>query len=103
MRGLLEGGENCLKYLKGGGAETRGGETNILKKWSKLGQGVGAFKRGGGDWNLLMSCDLLLSLMLGYQATTINESVIYHFLFVTVAAASVNEHMINHIIFGRLL
>ena len=96
MRGLLEGGENCLKYLKGGGAETRGGETNILKKWSKLGQ-------GGGDWNLLMSCDLLLSLMLGYQATTINESVIYHFLFVTVAAASVNEHMINHIIFGRLL
>ena len=53
LRGLLEGGENCLKYLKGGGAETRGGETNILKKWSKLGQGVGAFKRGGGTGTFL--------------------------------------------------
>ena len=99
---MLEGGEKCLKYLKGGGAETRGGETKILKRWSKLGQGVGTFKRVG-DWKPLTSYDLLLSLMLAYQATTINESVIYHFLFVTVATANVNELMINHIIFGRLL
>ena len=42
-------GINCLKYLKGGGKEKRGGDTKILKKGGKLGQGVGALKRRG--WN----------------------------------------------------
>ena len=37
--GLREGGGN---YIKGGGTEKRGEETN-----GKLGQGVGALKRGG--------------------------------------------------------
>ena len=32
--------------LKGGGAEKRGGETNILKRGGKLGQRVGALKGG---------------------------------------------------------
>ena len=30
--GLHEGGGNCVKYLKGGGIEKRGGETKILKR-----------------------------------------------------------------------
>ena len=32
---------NCLKYLKEGGTEKRGGETKILKMGGKLGEGVG--------------------------------------------------------------
>ena len=38
--------------LKGGGTEIRGGETKILKREGKLGQGVGALKKGEG-WNPL--------------------------------------------------
>ena len=43
---MREGGGNCVKYLKKGG---RGGETKNLKRKErgKLGQGVGALKRGG--------------------------------------------------------
>ena len=44
-RGLHEGGGNCVK---GGGIEKRGGETKNLKRKGKLGQGMGALKRGGG-------------------------------------------------------
>ena len=44
---LHDGGENCLKYLKGGGSEKRGGETEIFKKEDTLGQRVGALKKGG--------------------------------------------------------
>ena len=32
MRDLRESGENCLKYLKGGEAEKRGGDKKILKR-----------------------------------------------------------------------
>ena len=39
---------NCLKYLKRSGIEKRGEETKILKKGAKLGQWVGALKRGAG-------------------------------------------------------
>ena len=35
--GICVGGGNCLKYLKRGGTEKRGGEIKILKK-------------GGGSW-----------------------------------------------------
>ena len=31
-----------------GGTEKSGGETNILKRGDKLGQGMGALKKGGG-------------------------------------------------------
>ena len=42
----MEGGD-CIKHLKkGGGTEKREGETNILKRGNKLGQGLGALKRG---------------------------------------------------------
>ena len=44
-RGCMRVGGICLKYLKGGGTEKRGGETKILKRGGKLGQGVGALKR----------------------------------------------------------
>ena len=51
-RGLREGGGNCLKYFKEGGAEKIGGETEtFIKKEGKLGKGVGALKKGG--WNPL--------------------------------------------------
>ena len=40
---MREGGGNCLKYLKGRrGTEKTGGDTKILKREAKLGQGVGA-------------------------------------------------------------
>ena len=45
-RGLHEGGGTCLEYLKGGGTEKRPGETKILKREDKLGQGMGALKMG---------------------------------------------------------
>ena len=48
--GLREGGGNYLKSLKEVGAEKRGEETKILKNGrGKLGQRVGAFKKGVGD------------------------------------------------------
>ena len=39
---LHEGGGNCLKYFR------KEGRGNIWKRGSKLGQGMGAFKRGAG-------------------------------------------------------
>ena len=42
-------GGNCQNTLKGGGTEKREGGTKILKKGGKLGQGVGALKRGRVD------------------------------------------------------
>ena len=45
---MHEGGEKCLKYLKGGGPEKRGVEIKIFKKGGKLGQEVDALKGGGG-------------------------------------------------------
>ena len=49
---MCEGGGNCLKYLKRGWNRTEGREHKDFKKGAKLGQGVGALKRGGG-WNPL--------------------------------------------------
>ena len=43
---MQEAGGNCLKYLKRGGTEKRGGDTKILKRGGKLGQRVGALKKG---------------------------------------------------------
>ena len=40
--------------LKEGGIEKRGVETKNLKRWCKLGYGVGALKRGG-RWNPFMN------------------------------------------------
>ena len=51
QEGVPRGWGDCLKYLKRGGTEKKGGETKILKKGggSKLGQGVGDLKnRGAG-------------------------------------------------------
>ena len=39
-------GGTVWNTLKGGRTEKRGGETKILKRGDKLGQGVGALKRG---------------------------------------------------------
>ena len=47
-RGLREGGGNCLKYLLGG-------------EGSKLGQGVGAIKRG--VWNPLTNYGMYFSFI----------------------------------------
>ena len=45
---MHEGGGNCLKYLQRGATEKGVGETKILKRVSKLVQGVNALKRGRG-------------------------------------------------------
>ena len=50
---MHEGGEKCLKYLKGGGPEKRGVEIKTFKKGGKLGQEVDALKGGGGGQNPL--------------------------------------------------
>ena len=54
-RGLHEGGGTVWNTLKGGETEKRGGETKILKRSRKLGQGVGTLKREMGAWNPLMN------------------------------------------------
>ena len=49
QEGVVLGWGECLKYfntLKGGGIEKMGGETKILKRGSKPGQGVGVLKTG---------------------------------------------------------
>ena len=48
---LSEGGEKCLKYLKKGWNRKEGRGNKDFKKGGKLGQGVGAVKRG--SWNSL--------------------------------------------------
>ena len=45
---MCEGGWNCLKYLKKGWNRKEGRGNKDFKKGGKLGQGVGALKRGGG-------------------------------------------------------
>ena len=51
---LCEGGGNCLKYLKRGGTERRGGKTKILKKGGgQAGSRGGCLRKGGGLWNPL--------------------------------------------------
>ena len=50
-RGLSEGWGNCLKYLKRGWNRKEGRGNKDFKKRGKLGQEVGALKRGG--WNPL--------------------------------------------------
>ena len=63
---MREGGRNCLKYLKGSGTKEREGETKILKSEDKLGQGVGALKRGG--CNPLMNYDERIDLLITASA-----------------------------------
>ena len=50
-------GGTVSNTLKGGGTGKRGGETKILRRGSKLGQGVGALKGGARTplWNMLSS------------------------------------------------
>ena len=44
---MREGRGNCLKYLKRGWNRKEGRGHKDFKKGGKLGQGVGALKRGG--------------------------------------------------------
>ena len=46
---MCEGGGNCLNTLKGGETKQRGGDTKIIKRRGKLGQGVAALKRWRGE------------------------------------------------------
>ena len=59
-RGLSKAGGNCLKYLKRGGTEKRGGETKILKR-GQAGPRGGCLKKGG--LNLLTNYDLNLCII----------------------------------------
>ena len=69
---MLEGGGNCLKYLKKGRTEKRGGKTKTLKRGEgKLGQGVGALKRGVG-WNPLTNYDTFFSVQPSLDAALQN-------------------------------
>ena len=60
-RGLHEGGRELSKYLKRGWNRKEEGETKILKRGDKLGEGVGALKKrgsGGGAGVLEPSYEL---------------------------------------------
>ena len=46
QEGIAWGWGNCLKYLKRGWKGKEGRENKDFKKEDKLGQGVGALKRG---------------------------------------------------------
>ena len=59
----MRAGGTVLNTFKAGGTEKRGGETKILKREGKLGQGVVALKsgwwrRGGGGWKSLTNYDV---------------------------------------------
>ena len=59
---MREGGGNCLKYLKRGWTRKVGKGNKDFKRGDKLGQGVGALKKGGGGgWNPLTSYDISLT------------------------------------------
>ena len=45
---MCEGGGTVQNTLKGVGTEQRRGDTKIIKRRGKLGQGVGALKKWGG-------------------------------------------------------
>ena len=45
---MHEGEGNCLKYLKRGGREKRGGETKTLKREGQAGSRGGCLKKGAG-------------------------------------------------------
>ena len=56
MVGQIRTGGGCVRVgetLERGGTEKKGGETKVLKRGGKLGQGMGALKNGG--WNLFMN------------------------------------------------
>ena len=62
QEGVTRGWRDCLKYLKRGGTENKGGEAKILKRLGgKLVQGVGALKRG--NWNPLQTMFLFLEVV----------------------------------------
>ena len=50
-------GGNCLNYVKRGWNRKRGRGNKDFKKGCRLGQGEGALKGWGGDWNPLTNCD----------------------------------------------
>ena len=52
---MCEGGSDCVKYLKREWDKKEGRGNKDFKKGGKLGQGVGALKRGGRGWNPLMN------------------------------------------------
>ena len=51
---MLEGGGNCLKYLKRGWNRTEGkGHKDFKKEGGQAGSRGGYLKKGGGGWNHL--------------------------------------------------
>ena len=69
QQGLCEGGGNYLKYLRRGWNRKEGRGNKDFKKGYKLGQGVGALKRGRG-WNTLKNYGLLVA-----KARTLLEEI----------------------------
>ena len=68
-----------------GGAEKRGGETKILKKGEgKLGQGVGALKRGGGDLQTMM-CRYRVNQHLHLYIASVSKVLVTEFIAVKVS------------------
>ena len=49
---MHEGEGNCLKYLKRGGREKRGGETKTVKREGQAGSRGGCLKKGAGTYKL---------------------------------------------------
>ena len=62
VRGCVRMGGMVKNTVKRSGTEKWAGKTKILKSGDKLGQGVVAFKKGGGGWNPLTNYTLHCSL-----------------------------------------
>ena len=71
--GVDEGGWNCLKYLKWGWNRKKGrGNKDFKKGGGKLGQGVGALKRGGPPYEL---CKVYA--LLGHQSIIVSVDIFF--------------------------
>ena len=57
----MGGAGGCVKYLERRWNRKEGKGTKILKRWGKLGQGVGALKRGAGTPSQTMATESVTS------------------------------------------
>ena len=66
-------GGTVYNTLKGGETKKRGAETKILKRWGKLGQGVGPLKRGDSnpltDYEYYLQCIIIYKLIMSFSQT----------------------------------
>ena len=71
---MHEGDRNCLKYIKRGWNRKEGMGTKAFKKGGKLGQEVGALKRGGAGTPLRT---IVTGIIFGFETDYSDYSVVF--------------------------